>query len=711
MAKRLNTELPLRLIGIQVFEQTAPHIKKALSNGWYPFLNCIEDIGCRKDKFPQISSEVCPLGFYNIEEGLPRITISAIVGKNGSGKSSILDILYRILNNFAYATFVNKPGKTCDEIKLTRGLHARLHFEQDGIQRYINVEDEYISYHEINNGISEEKKLFALSDNERNLLLNRFFYTISVNYSIYAFNPNDYETPFNTNEFLNRDDPEWMNYLFHKNDGYYIPLVLTPFRNNGELNISNENVLAEQRINVLSLLYHSQDKEFLENYIPYKLCYRFNVDYKHQKLKEFRSNLRNPELKICLDLIIEHFVQAWDKYLNEVDVTIPNSRREIETFYLAYKALKICLTYPAFIEKFHLYELLSLAKPYSEHFKDLSSSHYHNNRDKSIEEKVVAANDCQIWLTEHTKDINKIVCDIVENSDHVTSKIHQCLSYIKKNRYKTGYKILTEDLLNNNRYETYDEILNLLPPPFYESELYYKRIENKIVTSEEITLRSMSSGERQMLNSISYICYHIKNISSKKKKGKRVVGYHHVNLIFDEAELYYHPEFQRRFVKLLLERLAMCHINRTNIRSINIILVTHSPFILSDIPESNIMYLGEEKHNKSALTFGSNIYDLLQNSFFLNSDIGAVAQLKIEELIEIYNSPISNKTKKIFTEKYPEFQYVQRHIGETYIRKTYRFMLEELEERYGLLQDNDYLMHKYDEVEREYIRLKNLLQK
>ena len=83
----------------------------------------------------------------------------------------------------------------------------------------------------------------------------------------------------------------------------------------------------------------------------------------------------------------------------------------------------------------------------------------------------------------------------------------------------------------------------------------------------------MSSGERQLLYSLSYIYYHIKNIASNKKEGKRVVGYHHINLIFDEAELYYHPEFQRVFVKRLLERLAMCHINRTNIRSINIMIL------------------------------------------------------------------------------------------------------------------------------------------
>ncbi len=30
---------------------------------------------------------------------------------------------------------------------------------------------------------------------------------------------------------------------------------------------------------------------------------------------------------------------------------------------------------------------------------------------------------------------------------------------------------------------------------------------------------------------------------------KRIVGYHHINLIFDEAELYYHPEYQRQYIR------------------------------------------------------------------------------------------------------------------------------------------------------------------
>lgn len=61
----------------------------------------------------------------------------------------------------------------------------------------------------------------------------------------------------------------------------------------------------------------------------------------------------------------------------------------------------------------------------------------------------------------------------------------------------------------------------------------------------------MSSGERQMLYSLSYVLYHIKNIQSVKEDENRV-GYHNICLIFDEVELYYHPDYQRRFLGMLL---------------------------------------------------------------------------------------------------------------------------------------------------------------
>jgi predicted ATPase len=705
----LNTNLPLRLIGIQLFAETAIHIRKSLTPGWYPFVHTKEDIGTDKKKLPFASEDVCPQGFYNVEEGLPRITITAIAGKNGSGKSTILDILYRILNNFAASLFTKNFGEACEEVQLTRGLFARLYFEQDGVNRFIDVADDRVSYYEYDASQREIQKTYGLTDKERNVLLNRFFYTISINYSIYAFNPHDYNAPLGDNGNIESYGGEWLDYLFHKNDGYYIPLVLTPFRNMGEMNVTTENILAEQRISVLSLLYHSQKKEFLDDYVPYKLCYVFDKKYKENKLGSFRRNIRYPELKVCLDVIIEHFVQAWQKYLDEQEIELNDERSEIVLFYLAYKAVKICLTYPEYEDLFEVNDLLALAKTYAEHYKQESHFRIKKTEGNGKEEKVVGAQDCISWMSAHTINVKKVIAAILNDEGrHITAKVFQCLNYIKGDRYKQGAYVMADELVER-KYEKYDEVQLLLPPPFFRSELHYKKRKDKSNNPEEITMRSMSSGEKQLLYSLSYIYYHIRNIASNKKDGKRVVGYHHVNLIFDEAELYYHPEFQRVFVKRLLERLAMCNISRSNIRSINIMIVTHSPFILSDIPESNVLYLGTKDGHLPSHTFGANIYDLLQDSFFLESDIGELAYSKINELVELYNQEDSDKRRKQFENRYSEFEFVLNHLGEAYLKKTYEYMFQKLQELYKPDVAKNMWQQRLVELNAERERLTKLL--
>lgn len=707
MSFPLNTSLPLRLVGLQLFEETKPHIRKSLLPGWYPFVHTKDDLGIEKYKRPVVDTDVCPYGFYNIEDGLPRITITAIAGKNGSGKSTVLEIFYRILNNFASAIFTNKPGDICDEVLLTRGLYARLYFEQDGVNRYIDIADDKTSYFEFDKDKEEEQKLYALTDEERNILLNRFFYTISVNYSIYAFNPSDYKAPLGTEDDLETYGGKWLDNLFHKNDGYYIPIVLTPFRDEGETNMTNESILAEQRISVLSLLYHSQKKEFLDDYEPYRLCYEFDKEYKTNKLKLFRKKLRE-DLKLCIDIIIEHFVQVWQKYFDEQKIDLETGK-EIELFFFAYKSVKICLTYPEYKYIFDLEDLLSLAKTIPEHYDKDTYDYVHIPDKDKKKQKYVGAKDCELWMKYHTQNVKNVVDAILKDKNrHITAKIFQSLNFLQGTRYKQDTSIFVNDLLDH-RFETYDEVMMLMPPPFFKSEMHYIKHKDKSEKPKEITLCSMSSGERQLLNSLSYIYYHIKNIASNKKEGKRVVGYHHINLIFDEAELYYHPEFQRIFVKRLLERLAMCNINRTNIRSINIMIVTHSPFILSDIPESNILYLGAEDGHIPSKTFGANIYDLLQDSFFLKQDIGDVASLKYNELAEIFNNEKSKSRKERFINKYGEFEFVLNHIGEAYMKKAYSYMFSKLQNQYIPEKAKEVLRKRLDEINRELEELENLI--
>ena len=137
-------------------------------------------------------------------------------------------------------------------------------------------------------------------------------------------------------------------------------------------------------------------------------------------------------------------------------------------------------------------------------------------------------------------------------------------------------------LIDENREFSLDETIECLPPSILDYEIYlYDRKEKK-----EISYSKMSAGELQLLHTISTHLYHVRNIMSVNGHRPR---YKNINMVFDELEICFHPEYQRLFVKKLVDIIKNLKLNDSH--SFNIFLVTHSPFILSDIPQENVMYL------------------------------------------------------------------------------------------------------------------------
>jgi len=127
--------------------------------------------------------------------------------------------------------------------------------------------------------------------------------------------------------------------------------------------------------------------------------------------------------------------------------------------------------------------------------------------------------------------------------------------------------------------------------------------------------------------------YHLKNIASVDN------GYTDVNVVLDEIELYFHPEMQKDFISDLYASIGSNEFIKSNLNAINFMFVTHSPFILSDIMHYDLMALKQDAEQKKGLqpSFGANIYNLLNDSFFMNDFIGEFAKSKIVEIINIIN--------------------------------------------------------------------------
>jgi len=72
--------------------------------------------------------------------------------------------------------------------------------------------------------------------------------------------------------------------------------------------------------------------------------------------------------------------------------------------------------------------------------------------------------------------------------------------------------------------------------------------------------------------------------------------------------------------------------------NINIFIITHSPFVLSDIPRSNILYMQTDEDKDKELpryTFAQNIGEMMYDSFFMDKTIGDFAESKLKRIIKI----------------------------------------------------------------------------
>lgn len=104
--------------------------------------------------------------------------------------------------------------------------------------------------------------------------------------------------------------------------------------------------------------------------------------------------------------------------------------------------------------------------------------------------------------------------------------------------------------------------------------------------------------------------------------------------VLDEAELGFHPAWQRKFISYLLD-----FFNHFDQKDLQIILTTHSPILLSDIAKRDIVLLemkDKETHlvEEHAETFATNIFELYRDSFFLNEGLmGEYAERIIKEIV------------------------------------------------------------------------------
>ena len=623
----------MRIIGIRLFETEWYSVNKILKPGWYPFGNYPEP----EQGKVYILPERTPIEkrIYDLYENNPHIEVSCLVGMNGSGKSTLLDILYRLINNFAFVILGERDKTERKNLSYANGLMADLYYELDeSVFKLVCRDSEVGFFHLDNNGLFVEHKML-----DRDLsLFHSFFYTISTNYSLYSLNYKEYEEEIKELNEVNpkKLDGEWIKTLFNKNDGYLTPIVITPYREMGSIDVEKENRLALRRIISMAVLSSARSgPSLIDGYKAYSIKYRINRQYreslKWKYLPEWKKKANDEQIEFILGIFREVWQAKLGERLIDLDELDPKnyspflpSNRDLLLDYLAFKTFKICTKYDDYVSLFDTDNLLNKCQKTKN-----AISHYRLQNSSSLFVK--------------TKGVVDRLCDSQYDS-HINLKIRQCLSYLDTGLYQDGEgEILVADLLKDKQVNSLDDATILLPPSYFDVDVVFAR-ENAERTNRRISISSMSSGERQMLYSLSYVLYHLKNIQSVKPTESHP-GYNHVNLVFDEAELYYHPDYQRQFVKRVIEYISRCNLDKSIIKSINIIIATHSPFVLSDMLTSNTLYLSNgQRKVVEKQTFGANYYDMLHDSFFFDKNaIGEVSTENIKKWLDCKNSTDGEK--------------------------------------------------------------------
>lgn len=714
----------MRLIGIKLGVCDSLVRKILKDNTWYPFGDYCEPTKGNgwawQTPEQKAQEEACKQMYKTVVEGEDikdrlEITVNCIVGKNGSGKSTLLDIFYRIINNFAWKAIDQLWYDNTPENNPQRGHHlceaegfdATLFYETDGYvgsirYYYGNMEMNYHTPVE-DAAINNESFTKTISKSKMERLTRHFFYTICTNYSIHSLNQRDYTPNRLWIEQNHNINGKWIQGLFHKNDGYVTPIVMVPYRTEDDyIDIDNENDLAKQRLATLAILFGSQGKRFMNTYTPCELVYRFDQEaverynIKFNKLFKDRlplnkncSTVKREIKRIWNRNLREHYKEGYGELMKEV--------RDAVLSYLVYKTLKTCLQYRSYGVKFGI---RSLNEKESLQVKKDSNGYY---LEYSPENMIVV--------------VKEILFQ--EGDIHINLKIHQLLQYVKEGQYTTENlakpKDLQIDLKDEVKYgwsempverlyslkksedgkrrvpfRTFDEVSKLMPPAIFEWDINFTKGEDD---KEKETLTQMSSGERQFMHSISYIIYHLKNLQSVTDGNYRI-KYHNVCMVFDEAELYYHPEYQRSFISHLVQMLSWCHINPNIIRGINIVIATHSPFVLSDVPLSNTLYLKDGKvERKSKETFCANVHEMLGENFFIDYSIGDVARKNVEDIIRLYNQgndeDLIEESRREFLQEKERLEYVASHVADEYLKRTANEMMSVMNSKYGAVESLD----------------------
>lgn len=607
-------------------------------------------------------------GFFNLDKKKKIVNLTALVGKNGTGKSTFLKLLKghyidgglvfrqednqsaayfykRILimkiNNiykiFFHSNLLVSKGNRPNVIYQNGNLSNKYQFEfimydnNDNLQRYKSNLLRVSGTH----SLFETTCIYCSNAFDNNFysdstMLDRRYFDISTKGLL-----NEIEKNFKSSTTFSTTGP---NHLHIRDERFNLSLLKEHYIReiNKRINLLNDD-RAKEFIDK-----HSIHSEYAYLHLDYLIYRGDNFNFLHidesQLLRSESNTFLNHLEKYIYDYIKRKYspnntdndyslvslakrtylVRVVDSYFSDVDRLIFFSKRKE----LLSKSVKLAnnehLNNKNLIELIKFFMETTLETLKEVHKKDYLDNKFSDVHFKDLTNSYLSF----ISFLEYDFFQDLSLINLVKGTSNFVSKNSStkvtsvgeeeiCIAQISLN--KDGLKLLNHFM---QQYEAINSISNFI----------------------KVNWDGLSTGEDTILSLYARFFSLKQQLNSNSKN---------MIIILDEIEHSLHPEWQRQLIKNLVEYFPYIF---SEFESIQIVLATNVPFLIADIPTNNIIYL--EKNNeqfkvskKSDLisqTFAANIHNLLINNFFMDSTIGEFAAFKIQRLIEILNSDSKN---------------------------------------------------------------------
>lgn len=289
--------------------------------------------------------------------------------------------------------------------------------------------------------------------------------------------------------------------------------------------------------------------------------------------------------------------------LNELSPKINQSNKK--EFFIDKLSLVI---YCTFCRTFTLNQKFGYGEILQKEYKNILSEYNYKNNDKSV--------------SQHVLDILSLCSNEIFKEGGLWINFINQIKNLDEKHFESGYLKLN---------------LKTEAKLFCFLNALYQRISYIYDFGEFEFNPTLSSGEYSELLIYSRLLYGISEIAESNKNKEFL-------LFLDETEITLHPGLQQHLIKNLIKFLNDIYLDQGY--KFQIILATHSPIVLSDLPKDNVVFLqkipGKTKsivkelpENKN--TFAASIYELYKDSFFVdNTTTGTFAK-------EIINYALKSK--------------------------------------------------------------------